>query len=84
MIWKHPGVKNLKMLESVEATFLKEALRVSRFTKSGLAYVLAREYLLLKFIFWDVAPYSQVGVCQLDYTGPHPRTVNFILAAVRT
>jgi hypothetical protein len=47
-IWEYLGVNNLKTLESVKATYLKKALRVSRCTPSRLVYVLARECLLVE------------------------------------
>jgi hypothetical protein len=48
MIWEHLEENSLKMLESVKATYLKKALRVSRFTPLRLVSVLARECLLIE------------------------------------
>ncbi|PSN30821.1 hypothetical protein C0J52_17327 [Blattella germanica] len=50
ILWQHLKKRELEMWEKVKATFLKRALRVSRYTPSRLVYLLAREPFLIEDI----------------------------------
>jgi hypothetical protein len=47
-IWDHLTANDLTILENVKATYLKRALRLSRFTAFRLVYTMAREPFLIE------------------------------------
>lgn len=50
IIWEHLHEKNLATMERVKATYIKRAIGVSKYTRSRLAYLLARETFLIEDI----------------------------------
>lgn len=48
LLWEHLKISDLRIWESVKASFLKRILAVSRFTSSRLVYVLTREQFFLE------------------------------------
>ena len=65
LVWNHLKKKDLEIWESVKATFLKKALRVSKFTQTRLIYVLTGELTLIEELRLKLLLPSTEGYIQM-------------------